>query len=307
MKLYYHKGKNFGDQLNPLIFDHFLPGYFDNNDETLFVGIGSLIGLTSRFPVQKIVFSSGLAAGDDATYGPVPQDLSSYDFVCVRGPKTAERLGLDRTLAITDGAILLGAMPLNLTRTKEVISLMPHAGSEKFCDHQKIADALGWQLISPCDEPVIVMQKMMRSKFIVTEAMHGAIVADTLRVPWIPYQGYKTINDFKWNDWCQSMELEYDPFYLKPYFANSFLMQLLENKIGASVLRKLPLVKGLLRVILSRQMKWRFKKNIESLKKNGVWDRVQLSNQVVFDDRMNKMLEKIKEVKEKFKFYGTAN
>jgi succinoglycan biosynthesis protein ExoV len=129
MKLYYHKGKNFGDQLNPMIFDFFLPNTFNENDPDLFVGVGSLIGLVSRFPQKKLIFSSGLADGDAGTYGPVPQDLSSYEFICVRGPLTAKRLNLDPTLAITDGAILLAAMDLPLVRSQEVISFMPHAGS----------------------------------------------------------------------------------------------------------------------------------------------------------------------------------
>ena len=39
--------------------------------------------------------------------------------------------------------------------------------------------------------------------------MHGAIIADTLRIPWIPISTRPSINTFKWLDWCESMELEY--------------------------------------------------------------------------------------------------
>ena len=297
MKLYYHKGKNFGDQLNPLIFDHFMPNAFDENDNGLFVGIGSLIGLVSRFPQRKVVFSSGLADGDSSTYGPVPNDLSSYEFVCVRGPLTAKRLGLNADLAITDGAILLAAMQLPLVRSHEVISFMPHAGSEQFYDHQKMADELGWQFISPMEEPQQVLEKMMRSKFIVTEAMHGAIVADTLRIPWIPYVGFSTVNHFKWQDWCMSMDLEYKPILLKPYFSREITARLINErleKVGSGMLKW---TSPILIAIAEIGLKFWWSSNRRKLKVTGVSGKVTLSQDSIFQDRLNRMLEKVKWVK----------
>ena len=45
----------------------------------------------------------------------------------------------------------------------------------------------------------------------ITEALHGAIVADALRVPWMPVSSYHTILPFKWEDWCRSVGLAYAP------------------------------------------------------------------------------------------------
>jgi len=56
--------------------------------------------------------------------------------------------------------------------------------------------------------------------------MHGAIVADILRVPWhrfilsTPHTEGERISDFKWNDWMQSLdifntEVTFIPFYRK--------------------------------------------------------------------------------------------
>ncbi len=301
MKLYYHKGRNFGDQLNPMIFDYFLPNTFNENDPDLFVGVGSLIGLVSRFPQKKLIFSSGLADGDAGTYGPVPQNLSTYEFLCVRGPLTAKRLNLDPTLAITDGAILLAAMDLPLVRSYEVISFMPHAGSELFYDHQKMADELGWQLISPSEEPMQVLQKMMRSKLIITEAMHGAIVADTLRIPWIPYSGFSTINHFKWSDWCLSMDLKYEPIQLKPFFSNDFSERLIQENLSKKGLVK---NKGLVR-ILEYAVRWkmdkRWKSNVATLKAAAKLSDAFMSKDEVFNDRLGRMMKKLHEVKEMIK------
>ena len=41
--------------------------------------------------------------------------------------------------------------------------------------------------------------------------MHAAIVADTLRVPWVPLMTSSDINSFKWLDWTQSMRVPYQP------------------------------------------------------------------------------------------------
>ncbi len=297
MKLYYHKGKNFGDQLNPLIFDYFLPNAFDEQDDKLFVGIGSLIGLVSRFPNRKLVFSSGLADGDASTYGPVPDDLSSFEFVCVRGPLTSKRLGLSADLAITDGAILLAAMHLPLVRSHEVISFMPHAGSEQFYDHQKMAEELGWQFISPMEEPQQVLEKMMRSKFIVTEAMHGAIVADTLRIPWIPYVGFSTVNHFKWKDWCMSMNMAYEPVILKPYFIGEITERLILERMQKSGGGVLKWLSPLLVAIAKFGMKFRWKANQRVLRSVAHRTNAQISEDAVFHDRLSRMLEKVEWVK----------
>jgi len=51
---------------------------------------------------------------------------------------------------------------------------------------------------------------------VVTEAMHGAIVADTLRIPWVPVVCSPAILPFKWSDWTRSVELAYRPRLLPP-------------------------------------------------------------------------------------------
>src|SRR5439155_10040399 len=45
------------------------------------------------------------------------------------------------------------------------------------------------------------------------ESLHGAIVADALRVPWVPLRIRRNphTSPFKWEDWCSSMELPYGP------------------------------------------------------------------------------------------------
>lgn len=45
MKLiYYKENSNFGDALNPLIFQKLLPDFFNDDSDIAFIGIGSLLG-----------------------------------------------------------------------------------------------------------------------------------------------------------------------------------------------------------------------------------------------------------------------
>src|SRR5882762_4159193 len=118
MLLYYHKDPkgNFGDDLNPWLWDRLLPGFFRGDfphepklrnacpdGETLFIGIGTLLNRDRNIPEgpRKIVFGSG------SGYGPPPVIDASWDISCVRGPLTAEMLGLDKSLAVTDPAVLV--------------------------------------------------------------------------------------------------------------------------------------------------------------------------------------------------------
>ena len=104
MKLIMWRGTepNFGDDLNNWIWPKLIPEVLDDFPTDLFVGIGTL--LNHRLPVQqhKVVFGSG------AGYGDRP-DLKAgrWSFYCVRGPLTAQALGLPAPLAVADPGILV--------------------------------------------------------------------------------------------------------------------------------------------------------------------------------------------------------
>jgi succinoglycan biosynthesis protein ExoV len=44
--------------------------------------------------------------------------------------------------------------------------------------------------------------------------MHGAILADAFRVPWIAVSSSRSINSFKWNDWARSLGVTYAPKHI---------------------------------------------------------------------------------------------
>src|SRR5436190_19716735 len=101
MRLRYFESKNFGDALNPHLFNRLLPNFFDDDPSTDFFGIGSILGFNMfKNANRKIIFSSGFA------YGTKPTIDDTFDIFCVRGPLTAKALSLSEKLAIADGGIL---------------------------------------------------------------------------------------------------------------------------------------------------------------------------------------------------------
>jgi len=83
---------------------------------------------------------------------------------------------------------------------------MPHHAS-LYPAYQEICDELGFMYISPTENVTDVTEKLLSVELLITEAMHGAICADALRVPWLPYKTNRKFNDFKWQDWLSTVDL----------------------------------------------------------------------------------------------------
>lgn len=208
MKLFYYKDPvgNFGDDLNPLIWYGLAPELFDDDGSEVLVGIGTLIN--SRAPVDpvKYVFGSGVG------YHTFPNIDDKWKFHCVRGPLSAQRLGLDPSLAITDPAVLLTQVVPNRPVPKtNMVSFMPHHASSRFADWKALCEKAGINYIDPSYDINETIFQMRQSRVVIAEAMHAAIVADAFRVPWVPVACYDHILDFKWDDWCRSLQMQYTP------------------------------------------------------------------------------------------------
>lgn len=231
MQLTYYTGNNFGDALNPLIFHHFLPDFFNQDPSEMFLGIGSILGFLKPDPVTRkaIVFSSGFAYDD-------PPELDGrYDVRCVRGPLTAKALGLDPDLGVADGALLTSFLPVfqKDIPKKYKFCFVPHHTSEGMYDRwDELLEPLGIHYISPAQDPVKVINEIRASEVVLAEAMHASILADTFRVPWIPVKMFLHINHFKWSDWMASMKMgEYKPYPLKRVYNKEWISWILNDKL----------------------------------------------------------------------------
>lgn len=211
MKLLHFRGpngeRNFGDELGPWLWERLLPGAFDEDGDQLFVGIGTL--LNNRLPRASriVVFGSGVGYGD----APPARD-PSWSIYCLRGPLSAQVLQVSPSLAITDpGALVQRFFPTPDDRqVKHRFSYMPHW--RYACDDwERVCESIGFGYIDPRRGVDEVLAAIRQTGVLIAEAMHGAIVADALRVPWIPVRSARAILDFKWRDWCASLGLDYAP------------------------------------------------------------------------------------------------
>ena len=213
MKLIYFKDqRNFGDDLNTLMWQHLLPKEFlDEDPSELFLGIGSILWDYLPKDARKIVVGSGYGG-----YTAAPAIDDSWDILFIRGPKTADALKVSRKKAITDSAVLLRHIPLPAPQPGIKTAFMPHFESVDRGTWQQACRFAGIHMIDPTDTAEAILAQIRGASLLITEAMHGAIVADALRTPWIPIRPIHQQHRMKWHDWTDSMEVAYQPRTLWP-------------------------------------------------------------------------------------------
>jgi succinoglycan biosynthesis protein ExoV len=200
---------NFGDDLNLWLWDFLLPGFRAVHPQVLLVGVGTVLN-EALLPaaVKKLVVGSGFG------YGKAPglSDPSEWDVRCVRGPLTAQKLGLGENFGVVDPAVMVAEMPefQGLARNGGAI-FVPHWESTVGGVWPQVCRAVGLGYVDPCGEARSVIRAIAQAELVVAESMHAAILADAFRVPWVAVTTSKSINSFKWRDWAGSLGVEYRP------------------------------------------------------------------------------------------------
>jgi succinoglycan biosynthesis protein ExoV len=213
MEVLYYRDRigNFGDDLNEFVWQKLLPAHVFEADSILLMGIGSIFN-GHLAPLSKTQGKRVFVIGSGAGYGPLPPDWESWNILGVRGPLTAELIGKPE-VAMTDSAVLLSSitgMKGGCTH-RDSILLMPHHHSITRGHWEQVAHEAGMTFVDPRWPVEKVLGHFSHAKLVITEAMHGAIVADTLRIPWLPIVIAPDALPFKWTDWALSMDLPYQP------------------------------------------------------------------------------------------------
>lgn len=262
--IYYKDAKgNFGDDLNAWLWPQFF-GPHDPSSPNAFVGIGSILchdsplfrHLDNR---RKIVFGTGVRPA----YRSFAFD-EHWDVRFLRGPLSAGYFGHEHSF-IADAAYALGLSAdyerIAATPKKYKVSVIPYFRSLSFFDWKKVCDELGYHFISPTAENGIVhtLEEIAASETVIAEAMHGAIIADILRVPWsrfvlsTPFTEGSGVSEFKWMDWLFSIgQTGTDTAHIKLY-RKSFLHGWLKKASG-NILNTEFLVKSAVRQDLMKQL-----------------------------------------------------
>lgn len=215
MKLFYYKSEvgNFGDDLNEWLWSRFIPDGWSDESRVLFSGIGTIIGNPTPPADKIIIFSSGVG------YSPIPSDFYGprFDVRAVRGPLSAKILGLDTDKVVADGALLLSQLPEFVPLPEEErtgVLFVPHYEALRDPVWNYIAAAAGVELLDPRGDSKTVVSRIRSSKLVIADSMHAAIVADTMRVPWVPVATSCASNTFKWLDWSMALGVAYRPTLL---------------------------------------------------------------------------------------------
>jgi succinoglycan biosynthesis protein ExoV len=237
MILYQWRGsqRNFGDELNGLLWPRLLPGFFDQDERTRFLGIGSILDGRHDAAETKLVAGSG--------YGGYERRIAldqSWIVHWVRGPRTARHLGLPATLGIGDPGSLIPLAGLAPARDARDIGFMPHFESATRGAWAEVAELAGATLIDPRDDPLDVIAAIGKCRVLLSEALHGVIVADALRVPWVAVRPLAPIHRPKWTDWAETLDLAIAFRGLRPSTAleRVYLTRLSRFHIGRGVLQR---------------------------------------------------------------------
>lgn len=234
MKVFFCKvdGGNFGDDMNEWFWDELFPGHSDIAPDTTLFGIGSILWRQNFVGNDKVV-----VMGSGSGYGVVPSELpQGTEISFVRGPRTAELLGLSAEHAITDPAAMVSTFDrFQDFNTSGEIVFIPHVGTAKLpLNWDRIANRAGVTYVSPADDSEDVILRLARAKMVLAESLHGAIIADAFRVPFVPVSISPTFNRHKWLDWAESLEMDiaFDEFLSGMKLTRKRLAQIKQALLG---------------------------------------------------------------------------
>lgn len=245
MKLcYYHNDeKNFGDDLNAWLYPKLLPNIVDgfcahgdefmaqnNRENAIIYGIGTV--LDHRIPPRPVKHVLGSGVG----YYNKPELDERFRVHFVRGPKSAIALGLSPDVGINDPAIMLTKFIERPEEPTHQYTLIMHCDTAKSGYWEGIASACGFNYVDPrADDPIDVVNELIASKYVITESLHGAIIADAFGIPWLPISAMPHINAFKWQDWGEAIAQPYEPVKLQSIFSTSAPLKKGVNRIKAKL------------------------------------------------------------------------
>lgn len=247
MEYIYYKDKkgNFGDDLNGWMWPRIF-GQEDLSDGLAFLGIGTILyegnkQLPRIAEKRKLVFGTGVRP----VHRPFGLD-EKWDIRFLRGPLSANQF--DRKFGyISDAAYALQLLPeydqlMNVPK-KYDISFIPYFKSESYFDWKSICEKMGMHYISTHTDKGVefTLGEIAASRYIISEAMHGAILADIFRIPWrrfvltTPFTEGERISEFKWTDWMNSVEIwQHEPLFV-PFYKKGRFHQLVKQLSGGSV------------------------------------------------------------------------
>ncbi|MEM6691136.1 MAG: hypothetical protein AAF664_17040 [Planctomycetota bacterium] len=204
---------NFGDDLSPWLYSRLIPELDKLENADWLVGIGTILDKRlDGVPGSKIICGAGVRIGK---WDYIPRH--NWKIIALRGKLSAQKLGVEMSLACSDPGVLVAEFFERKRSSQETVGFIPHYHSMAMFNCESIAERSGCMLIRPDASVEVFMDKLSVCDRIVSEAMHGAIAADAIGIPWKRInilswrKETREVSDFKWRDWASQFEVEADP------------------------------------------------------------------------------------------------
>lgn len=188
---------NFGDDLTPWLLPRYgiVPQYSEPRAARL-VGVGSLLEfLPPEF--SGAIWGTGLMR--DAAH-PLP----AASVLAVRGPATAERIGLDDEPAYGDPGLLV-ARQLARPRSDGRIAVVPHGHHRPHTALAERVRAAGRtvRVVNVHQRAAPAVREIAAARAVITTSLHGLITADAYGIPavWTTLEPPLDGGDFKFRDY----------------------------------------------------------------------------------------------------------
>lgn len=206
LPLFWHIGQpNFGDDINPSFYKLLCRNDFHfqtNRSELHGLGMGSILHSANG---QSVVLGSGMIGADFK-----PKGIDFQKVHMVRGELTKRAIGLPETVAVADPMVLLSEVWSAPKLRSHRIGYVPHVSNYLVATRFQ---AKGIFVINPAWDPWRVVASIADCEFLLSQSLHGLIVADALQIPnaWVmPSQGMVG-GRFKFDDYYTTVDQQKEP------------------------------------------------------------------------------------------------
>lgn len=197
--LWWHIGRpNFGDDLNPLLFEFAIGAgcrFETDRNAAHILGMGSILEKASA---SSIICGSGFL---NPPLRPVPV---AGKVLAVRGQLSRSALDTDDDVVLGDPAVLVSEMFTTIEPKTYRFGLIPHVRSVA---RWRQRNGKQIRLIDPAASPFDVVRDIARCEVVLSQSLHGLIVADALNIPnvWIAPSAEMVGGRFKFDDYFSTI------------------------------------------------------------------------------------------------------
>ena len=219
--LFYCKGQNFGDAVNPILIERVFdcPCVRGTKEKSSLIAIGSIlqrfgtnnpfIGVMKHIHPTLHVFSSGFISDEHYKYF-----KRNVVIHAVRGYYTKAKcekiLGKQLDIPVGDAGLLLSYLLEKKPVKKYALGIIPHVSDQDNPIFKQLAEIPHSTIIDLSAEPLNVLNHIAQCECVVSTALHGLIASDSLGIPnkWLEVSKNVAGNGYKFKDYYSAFDIQ---------------------------------------------------------------------------------------------------